>query len=260
MSGRITALSSSSSSSSEATRRAQGADRQQRRVAHRVVGTGPQRRRLGGQPGHRQPLEPAADLVIGTDDEWRSWLNVAIRSDAADRQATCSTRIASTSPSRLFGRPNAWPDNAARAAATASTGSDLPSRRRTCRFGRSTSTTAIPARSKWRASPAPYEPVPSTPTRSSRRGSAASRPVAGSPPRWCRTLRCRAPRQRDRPRRPRARRRGCRHPRSPNMSSLRWSSPSLPVATGSRVGTHLPGGCREPGLLAQTRTRSPPDR
>jgi hypothetical protein len=27
-----------------------------------------------------------------------------------------------------------------------------------------------------------------------------------------------------------------------------------------RGGTHLPGGCREPGLLAQTRNQSPPDR
>ena len=34
--------------------------------------------------------------------------------------------------------------------------------------------------------------------------------------------------------------------------------PFLP--TGSRGGTHLPGGCREPGLLAQARNHSPPDR
>ena len=77
---------------------------------------------------------------------WRSWLSVVIRSSIADRRATINTRIASTFPVRDFGRPVADPDNAARAADTASSGSDLPARRRSWRLGRSTSTTPSPAR------------------------------------------------------------------------------------------------------------------
>lgn len=51
-----------------------------------------------------------------------------------------------------------------RAASIASILSDLPCIRRTCRVGRSTSLTAYPAAERSRASPAPYEFVPSTPT------------------------------------------------------------------------------------------------
>ena len=62
------------------------------------------------------------------------------------RLATISARIASTAPSRPFGAPRARPDCAARAALTASSGSDLPWRRRSCRSARSTSTTRTPGR------------------------------------------------------------------------------------------------------------------
>jgi len=50
--------------------------------------------------------------------------------ERADRLATTSTRIASTFPSRDLAAPHARPDSAARAASIASSGSDLPARRR----------------------------------------------------------------------------------------------------------------------------------
>ena len=68
----------------------------------------------------------------------RAWLIVRVRSPAALRLATIRVRIASTAPSRPFGAPRARPDCAARAALTASSGSDLPCRRRSCRPARST--------------------------------------------------------------------------------------------------------------------------
>src|ERR1039457_627583 len=75
----------------------------------------------------------------------RAWLIAWVRSERALRLATISTRTASTAPSRPFGAPRARPDCAARAALTASRGSDLPCRRRSCRSERSTSTTRTPA-------------------------------------------------------------------------------------------------------------------
>src|SRR6266536_3780752 len=84
---------------------------------------------------------------------------------AAERRATNKARIASTSPSADFAIPDARPDNAARAASIASSSSDLPLRRRSWRFGRSTSITTSRRLRRWRASPAPYAPVPATPTR-----------------------------------------------------------------------------------------------
>src|SRR5258708_39937292 len=56
----------------------------------------------------------------------RAWLIAWVRSLRALRLATISARIASTAPSRPFGAPRARPDCAARAALTASSGSDLP--------------------------------------------------------------------------------------------------------------------------------------
>ena len=75
----------------------------------------------------------------------RAWLTAWVRSWRALRLATISARIASTAPSRPRGAPDARPDWAARAALTASSGSDLPCRARSCRSGRSTSTTRTPA-------------------------------------------------------------------------------------------------------------------
>ena len=69
-----------------------------------------------GFAGHRGPVRTRA----------RAWLIVWVRSERALRLATISARIASTVPSRPFGAPRARPDCAARAALTASSGSDLP--------------------------------------------------------------------------------------------------------------------------------------
>lgn len=101
--------------------------------------------RVGGEGGQ----------LTGQRALWRSWLRVSMRVSTAERRAIINTRIASTLPSRDFGKPVAVPDRAARAAATASTGSDLPCRCRVWRFGRSTSTTATPARVRYRDRPTP---------------------------------------------------------------------------------------------------------
>jgi hypothetical protein len=74
----------------------------------------------------------------------RSWLRARTRSLRALERATRSTRMDSTLPFRVLARLLARPDSAARAASTASRGSDFPARRRSCRLGRSTSTTRMP--------------------------------------------------------------------------------------------------------------------
>lgn len=56
----------------------------------------------------------------------RIWLSAWVRALRAEDRATRSTRIASTFPSRDLASPRASPDCAARAADTASWGSDLP--------------------------------------------------------------------------------------------------------------------------------------
>src|ERR687897_647925 len=66
---------------------------------------------------------------------WRIWLSDLILVERADRFATTSARMASTLPSRVLPAPWARPDSAARAASTASAGSDLPVRRRALRVG-----------------------------------------------------------------------------------------------------------------------------
>ena len=64
------------------------------------------------------------------------WLAAWVRDLTAERRATESILIASTGPSADFGTAAAWPLSAARAAASASTASVLPRRRRVWRFGR----------------------------------------------------------------------------------------------------------------------------
>ena len=59
----------------------------------------------------------------------------AVRALTAPRRATRRARMASTGPVRVFGVPLACPDRAARAAAIASIGSDLPLVRRVLRSG-----------------------------------------------------------------------------------------------------------------------------
>ena len=62
-----------------------------------------------------------------------AWPLAWMRSPAALRLAAIRARIASTAPSRPPGAPRARPGRAARAALTASSGPDLPWRRRSCR-------------------------------------------------------------------------------------------------------------------------------
>ena len=84
-----------------------------------------------------------------------SWLIAAVRALTAPARTPRSTRIASTIPSRRLGSAVAVPANTARAAASASTGSLLPRRRRVVRLGRSASSTCTPRSSRNRVSPAP---------------------------------------------------------------------------------------------------------
>ena len=86
---------------------------------------------------------------------WRIWTSALIRAPRAERLATTRTRTASMAPSLDLEMLLARPPRAARAASTASSGSDLPLRRRSARLGRSTSMTATSARRRKRARPAP---------------------------------------------------------------------------------------------------------
>ena len=114
-------------------------------VAGDVAGAGPQRRQAGDQADGRV-LGEADPQVIGPGQDQGPGLAVRLgRSARALRLATISARIASTAPSRPFGAPRARPDCAARAALTASSGPDLPCRRRSWRSERPASTTRTPA-------------------------------------------------------------------------------------------------------------------
>src|SRR5829696_8088185 len=88
-----------------------------------------------------------------------SWLAACVLDLIAERRAARRALIISTRPSPLLGTPEASPAKTARAARSASEGSDFFWRLRRelgrrC-FGRSTSSTSIPLALKWRASPAP---------------------------------------------------------------------------------------------------------
>src|SRR5829696_1481345 len=85
-----------------------------------------------------------------------------VRALIAVARATRSERIISTWPSPALGMLP-WLAWTARAAASASSGSDLPRRRCAWRSGRLTSTTAWPWARRKRVSPAPKLPVPSIP-------------------------------------------------------------------------------------------------
>ena len=104
------------------------------RDAGGVAGTSPRRGRSDAIPATRAAVVCRANRVRRSSGPVRTsalaWLIVRVRSRMAPRLATISARIASTAPSRPFGAPRARPDWAARAALTASRGSDLPCRRR----------------------------------------------------------------------------------------------------------------------------------
>jgi hypothetical protein len=80
---------------------------------------------------------------------------VWVRARIAVCRATRSERIISTCPVPALGATVAWPACTARAAASASSGSDLPRRRRAWRSGRLTSTTTWPLAARKRARAAP---------------------------------------------------------------------------------------------------------
>jgi hypothetical protein len=105
-------------------------------VAGDIAGPGTQGRQPGYQGSRRVPGEPGSQVIGPVRIRALAWLIVRVRSPAALRRATISARIASTAPSRPLGCPAARPDCAARAALTASSGSDLPCRRRSGRSER----------------------------------------------------------------------------------------------------------------------------
>lgn len=78
-----------------------------------------------------------------------------VRALTADRRVVSRTRTASTTPSLVLGVGRRSGAIAVRAALIASRGSDLPRRRRSARFGRTTSTTVCPAARRCRDRPAP---------------------------------------------------------------------------------------------------------
>ena len=111
-----------------------------------------------------RPFSRECSWSGAVNPRWRIWVMALTRAWRAERLATTNTRMASIDPSLVLAEPDALPLIAARAASIASNGSDLPWLRRACRFCQSTSTTSTPLRLRNRASPVPYELVPSTPT------------------------------------------------------------------------------------------------
>ena len=73
----------------------------------------------------RKPRSGAATCSGAVTSSPLSWLTAAVRALTAERRAARSIRIASTGPSADFGHAAASPDSTARAAASASAGSDL---------------------------------------------------------------------------------------------------------------------------------------
>ena len=118
-----------------------------------LPGRGRSEASLGDEGGGGVPGEPGPQILGPGQDQGPGLADGLGAFAAALRLATISARIASTAPSRPLGAPRARPDWAARAALTASSGSDLPCRRRSWRSERSTSTTRMPAAVTWRARP-----------------------------------------------------------------------------------------------------------
>lgn len=83
------------------------------------------------------------------------WFITCALAFAAERRSASRIRIDSTAPSPVFGIAVSVPASTATAAWCASSGSDLPRRRRACRSCRATSTTVSPAAFSARERPAP---------------------------------------------------------------------------------------------------------
>jgi hypothetical protein len=111
-----------------------GGDEQDRGGVGADAVQGEQARSMAGDQGPDEVIQ-ALDLAVvnrarrssgPVTIRARAWLIAWVRSERALRLATISARTASTAPSRPFGAPRARPDWAARAALTASSGSDFP--------------------------------------------------------------------------------------------------------------------------------------
>ena len=119
-----------------------------RAITRRAVGCRGDGRAPSGSDGdlllEGQAAELGADPVRGGVDEAVQLVRCRVRAFIAPARATRSWRRASTGPVPVLGITMASPASTARAAASASTGSDFPRRRRCWRLGRFTSTTCAP--------------------------------------------------------------------------------------------------------------------
>src|ERR671921_93437 len=121
---------------------------------------------LGPSPRRKRAATETSSFVESPRKRWRSssgavtrkpwsWLAACVLALTAEWWAARRALIISTMPSALLGTPEASPAKTARAARSASEGSDLLTLlrelRRRC-FGRSTSSTSIPLALRWRAS------------------------------------------------------------------------------------------------------------
>src|SRR4051794_14956347 len=101
------------------------------------------------------PARPSRSVGSAQTTTSLSWLIAWVRDLIAEALASLNSRSISTAPSPVFAVASARPDSTARAAASASTVSVLPRRRRVARSGLSTSITATSAPRRWRASALP---------------------------------------------------------------------------------------------------------
>jgi len=124
-------------------------------VADGAAGPGAQRGQLSDQGCHGVPGEAGTQVLGPGQDQGPGLVDRLGAFGGGAALGDHEGRMASTAPSRPLDAPRARPDWAARAALTASRGSDLPCRRRSCRSERSTSTTWTPAAVTCRDRPAP---------------------------------------------------------------------------------------------------------
>ena len=157
------------------------------RVAAKGSEASPPRRKRA-QRSTRSAVKREPNTEPSSSGAWtirfRIWSPTWERNRRAEVKATRNTPIDSTIPLWVFGTTLASPLSTARAATSASAVSDLPRCRRAWRLGRITSITSMPRSARWREGPAPYAPVPSTPTlRISPKGAIQARSLPASVPR-----------------------------------------------------------------------------
>lgn len=141
---------------------ARGLQRNEHALLHHVPA-----RTAYGEPAHPdrgvRPAVAFPDVFRAVVSRPVAELDSAVIAVTSCARSAFRARSASTHPSVLFGTLVPSPASTLRAAASASTGSDLPSLHRTERLGRSTSCTSYPASTSRLVSAAPYELVPSHP-------------------------------------------------------------------------------------------------